>query len=33
MGVKGGMAGTYDVFAKRGSDFRGVVLSEEEVGK
>jgi len=32
--VKDGMAGTYDFFfARRGSGFRGVVLSEEEVGK
>ena len=30
MGVKGGMAGTYDVFAKRGSDFRGVLLVKKK---
>jgi hypothetical protein len=33
MRVKDGMAGTYDFFAKKGFGFRGVVLSEEEVGK
>jgi hypothetical protein len=32
-GVKDGMVGTYDIFAKKGSSFRGVALNEEKVGK